>query len=277
MSDLITTALVRLDASLGDAKHDVIRALAGLVGDAGRAERRRAARQRRLRPRGRPPRPACPAASRSRTAGPTGVEEPTLAFARLDPDGRLRRQGRPGRPGLPDRRSRRRRRRPPADPHQAGARPGEAGLHRRAAPRRSPTRPSSTWSAASSASAPRPPPHLRPPLPPARLPRRRPRRPPSPEAGGRRRIVAVTACPTGIAHTYMAAEALRGRRRAGRRRHPGRDPGLGRVDPAGPRHHRRRRRGDLRRRRGRPRPRPVRRQAGRRLRRQARRSTTPTR
>ena len=33
---------------------------------------------------------------------------------------------------------------------------------------------------------------------------------PSSGAGGRRRIVAVTACPTGIAHTYMAAEALQG-------------------------------------------------------------------
>ena len=30
----------------------------------------------------------------------------------------------------------------------------------------------------------------------------------TPTAGGRRSLVAVTACPTGIAHTYMAAEAL---------------------------------------------------------------------
>ena len=29
-----------------------------------------------------------------------------------------------------------------------------------------------------------------------------------PASAARRRIVAVTACPTGIAHTYMAAEAL---------------------------------------------------------------------
>ena len=29
-----------------------------------------------------------------------------------------------------------------------------------------------------------------------------------PEVGGRRRLVAVTACPTGVAHTFMAAEAL---------------------------------------------------------------------
>jgi hypothetical protein len=36
MSDLITVALVRLDADLGTEKHDVIRALAGIVADAGR-------------------------------------------------------------------------------------------------------------------------------------------------------------------------------------------------------------------------------------------------
>ncbi|MFN3771247.1 MAG: fructose-specific PTS transporter subunit EIIC [Ectopseudomonas guguanensis] len=29
-----------------------------------------------------------------------------------------------------------------------------------------------------------------------------------PETGGRRRLVAITACPTGVAHTFMAAEAL---------------------------------------------------------------------
>ena len=38
MSDLITAALVRLDADLGTEKHDVIRALAGIVADAGRAD-----------------------------------------------------------------------------------------------------------------------------------------------------------------------------------------------------------------------------------------------
>ncbi|SDO88122.1 fructose-specific PTS transporter subunit EIIC [Ectopseudomonas guguanensis] len=30
----------------------------------------------------------------------------------------------------------------------------------------------------------------------------------APETGGRRRLVAITACPTGVAHTFMAAEAL---------------------------------------------------------------------
>ena len=42
-----------------------------------------------------------------------------------------------------------------------------------------------------------------------RGPRRQPRRPPpGRRPRGRRRLVAVTSCPTGIAHTYMAAEAL---------------------------------------------------------------------
>ena len=38
MTDLITSDLVRLDARLGSDKHEVIRALAQVVGDAGRAE-----------------------------------------------------------------------------------------------------------------------------------------------------------------------------------------------------------------------------------------------
>ena len=37
MTDLITADLVRLDADLGGDKHDVIRALAGVVSEAGRA------------------------------------------------------------------------------------------------------------------------------------------------------------------------------------------------------------------------------------------------
>ena len=87
----------------------------------------------------------------------------------------------------------------------------------------------------------------------------------------------MTACPTGIAHTYMAAEALEAAaERAGVDIHvetqgsagstplprdviAAADAVIFAVDV------------------GRPRPRPVRRQAGRRLRREARRSTTATR
>jgi PTS system fructose-specific IIC component len=84
MSDLITTALVRLDADLGSEKNDVIRSLAGLVAGAGRsADADRLAED---------------AISREGTAAtglPGGiaiphcrtaaVDEPTLAFARLSP------------------------------------------------------------------------------------------------------------------------------------------------------------------------------------------------
>jgi PTS system fructose-specific IIC component len=84
MSDLITADLVRLDADLGSEKQDVIRALARIVGDAGRA--------------GDPDQLAEDAITREGTAPTglpggiaiphcrtTGVTEPTLAFARLAP------------------------------------------------------------------------------------------------------------------------------------------------------------------------------------------------
>ena len=52
MSDLITTDLVRLDVDLGSDKHDVIRALAEVVGGRRPRHRRRPARRGRPRPRG---------------------------------------------------------------------------------------------------------------------------------------------------------------------------------------------------------------------------------
>ena len=128
------------------------------------------------------------------------------------PEGRLRRQGRPGRPRLPDRRPRRRRRHPPPAAHQARPGPGQAGVHRRAARRARRRRTSSTQV--------QPRPRRRTPRTGRGRRRRRrgssgraaARRPPAAAAaapsGGRRSLVAVTACPTGIAHTYMAAEAL---------------------------------------------------------------------
>src|SRR6188472_436742 len=84
MSDLITGALVRLDADLGAEKHDAIRALARIVSDAGRTSD--------------PDQLAADAIAREETA-PTGlaggiaiphcrtaaVAEPTLAFVRLSP------------------------------------------------------------------------------------------------------------------------------------------------------------------------------------------------
>jgi fructose PTS system EIIBC or EIIC component len=84
MSDLITSALVRLDADLGADKHDVIRALARVVSGAGRTTD--------------PDQLAADVIAREGTA-PTGlaggiaiphcrtaaVDEPTLAFVRLSP------------------------------------------------------------------------------------------------------------------------------------------------------------------------------------------------
>ena len=100
-----------------------------------------------------------------------------------------------------------------------------------------------------------------------RLPRRPPPAEPAPAAPpARRSLVAVTACPTGIAHTYMAAEALEA---AAAR--AGVDIAVETQGSAGstplPRDdHRQRRRRDLRRRRRGARPLPVRRQAARRVR-----------
>ena len=84
MTDLITPDLVRLDANLGDTKQAVIRSLAEIVADAGRshdAEQLAAdafAREE-TSATGLPGGIAIP---HCRTAG---VDEPTLAFARLEP------------------------------------------------------------------------------------------------------------------------------------------------------------------------------------------------
>src|SRR5262245_55956801 len=84
MAQMITENLVRLDAFLGSDKHGVIRALAGIVGDAGRATDVAQL--------------ADDALAREATAATglnggiaiphcrsAGVETPTLAFARLSP------------------------------------------------------------------------------------------------------------------------------------------------------------------------------------------------
>ncbi|MCW2792725.1 MAG: system D-fructose-specific component (F1P-forming), Frc family / system, partial [Nocardioides sp.] len=84
MSDLITTDLVRLDVDLGSDKHDVIRALAEVVSAAGRASDASqlaadALEREATSPTGLPGGIAIP---HCRT---TGVNEPTLVFARLSP------------------------------------------------------------------------------------------------------------------------------------------------------------------------------------------------
>jgi PTS system fructose-specific IIC component len=84
MSDLITTDLVRLDVDLGADKLDVIRSLADVVGSAGRATDvptlvEDALAREATSPTGLPGGIAIP---HCRTAG---VDQPTLAFARLSP------------------------------------------------------------------------------------------------------------------------------------------------------------------------------------------------
>ncbi|HEV2796318.1 MAG TPA: fructose-specific PTS transporter subunit EIIC, partial [Nocardioides sp.] len=84
MTDLITTDLVRLGASWGQDKHDVIRALAAVVDDSGRASDKDQLVE-----------DAFARESTSSTGLPggiaiphcrtSGVDTPTLAFARLDP------------------------------------------------------------------------------------------------------------------------------------------------------------------------------------------------
>jgi PTS system fructose-specific IIC component len=84
MSDLITTDLVRLDVNLGSDKYEVIRALAGIVSDAGRSTSveelvEDVLAREATSPTGLPGGIAIP---HCRT---TGVSEPTLVFARLRP------------------------------------------------------------------------------------------------------------------------------------------------------------------------------------------------
>ena len=141
MTDLITTDLVRLDADWGADKADVIRGLAAVVDDAGRADDVEQLDRGRVRPRGdlATGLPGGIAIPHCRT---TGVAEPTLAFARLDPPVDFGAKDGPAdlafliaapAGGDAD---------PPPAPHQAGPRAGEARLHRlpalgRRRPRRS--------------------------------------------------------------------------------------------------------------------------------------------
>jgi PTS system fructose-specific IIC component len=197
MADLISAGLVRLDADLGSEKHDVIRALAQVVADAGRATDRDQLvadlfERESKTGTGLPGGIAIP---HCRTAG---VAEPTLAFARLAPK------------------------------VDFGAKDGAADLvFLIAAPAggdnthlqlltklaRSLVKPSFT-DALRAAVSPEEVADLvtavvgEAPVPVPATPAASPARPAAPVEERRRSIVAVTACPTGIAHTYMAAEAL---------------------------------------------------------------------
>lgn len=213
MSDLITPDLVRLDAALGDTKQDVIRSLAAVVGDAGRATDvdqlvADAFAREETSATGLPGGIAIP---HCRT---TGVEEPTLAFARLSPGVDF---------GAKD---------GPADLAFLIAAPagGDADhLQILTQLARALVKPAFTDSLREAETVDdvvdlvrrelglsEPAPAAAPAAAAAATPTASAATPSDAPAGGapapgsdrRRSLVAVTACPTGIAHTYMAAEAL---------------------------------------------------------------------
>src|SRR3954454_5224735 len=194
MTDLIARELVRLDASLGADKQEVIRALARVVADAGRSAdadqlAADALTREETAPTGLPGGIAIP---HCRT---TGVEVPTLAFARLTP---------PVEFGAKD---------GPADLAFLIAAPaGGDATHLQLLTKlaRALVKRDFTDSLRAAATTPdevvalvlevvgdTPAAATAPAAPTADAP-----------ATGARSLVAVTACPTGIAHTYMAAEAL---------------------------------------------------------------------
>jgi PTS system fructose-specific IIC component len=192
MSELITPALVRLDAALGTDKDEVVRALAGVVRDSGRAGDVDQLIEDIL---------AREATSATGMTGgiaiphcrTTGVDAPTLAFARLSP------------------------------PVDFGAKDGPADLvFLIAAPEggdkthlqlltklaRSLVKPEFTDSLRSAGTAEEVVDlvgalFVAAPAVPAETTAA-----PAAATQARRSLVAVTACPTGIAHTYMAAESL---------------------------------------------------------------------
>jgi fructose PTS system EIIBC or EIIC component len=212
MPQLISSALVRLDAGLGHAKAEVIRALAGVVDEAGRADDVEQL--------------VADALAREETSATglaggiaiphcrtAGVSEPTLAFARLDP------------------------------PVAFGAKDGPADLvFLIAAPAggdsdhlqiltqlaRALVKPAFTQALREAESPdavvslvehelrlgatppPRPAVPASTPAAPAASPEQQAAPATAAVATERRSLVAVTACPTGIAHTYMAAESLEG-------------------------------------------------------------------
>src|SRR5947209_3575254 len=200
MSPLITTELVALDADLGGEKTDVIRRLAALVAGAGRATGAEALAADAMAREGQAATglPGGIAIPHCRSAA---VTEASLAFARLSP---------PVDFGAPD---------GPADLAFLIAAPAQGDadhLTLLTALARALVRPEFVTSLRSASSAEEvvrlvgevvsPAPAA--PAPAAAAPAAA--APAAAPAGGERRrsVVAVSACPTGIAHTYMAADKL---------------------------------------------------------------------
>ncbi len=191
MTQLITTDLVRLNADLGSDKESVIRSLAALVSGAARTSdvdglvRDALARE-----------ATSPTGLKGGIAIPhcrtTAVSEPTLAFARLSP---------PVDFGAKD---------GPADIAFLIAAPdGGDATHLTILTKlaRALVKPAFTDGLRSASSAEEVVALVDGVLNPEPAPTPAPAAAPTP-AAPRRSLVAVTACPTGIAHTYMAAEAL---------------------------------------------------------------------
>ncbi len=225
MSDLITPALVRLDAGLGEDKEAVIRALADVVRAAGRTSNSEQLVDDVLAREGTSATglPGGIAIPHCRTAA---VSEPTLAFARLSPGVDF---------GAKD---------GPADLAFLIAAPEGGGsehltilaqLARSLAKAdfttalRGAATPEDAAALINGAVAPAP--TAEPATPAAPAGKRAADVPVDSPSGASASLVAVTACPTGIAHTYMAAEALEAaaaragvaiQARRARRRWPGR-------------------------------------------------------
>jgi PTS system fructose-specific IIC component len=196
MSDLITTALVRLDADLGSEKNDVIRSLAGLVAGAGRSADADLLAEDAISREGTAATglPGGIAIPHCRTAA---VDEPTLAFARLSPKVEFGAKDGPAdlafliaAPAGGDathlqlltKLARALVKRDFTDSLRSAGSPEEVVRLVQDVLGESPA-PATAASASTAAAG-------------------------STGTAASRSLVAVTACPTGIAHTYMAAEAL---------------------------------------------------------------------
>ncbi len=225
MTDLITTRLVRLDAGWGEDKAEVIRGLAGVVDEASRADDvaqlvADAFAREETSSTGLPGGIAIP---HCRT---TGVSEPTLAFARLDPPVDFGAKDGPAdlafliaapaggdatqlqlltklarslvKPAFTDSL------RAASSPEEVVELIQHAIDARPATPAATPASGAPSGSASPAGASAQPAPGSGPDdsasVPAASSP--------EPSTDSRRSLVAVTACPTGIAHTYMAAEAL---------------------------------------------------------------------
>ncbi|WP_151081750.1 PTS fructose transporter subunit IIABC [Nocardioides cynanchi] len=192
MSDLITADLIRLDADLGSEKHDVIRALARIVGEAGRADDPDQLAEDAITREGTAPTglPGGIAIPHCRTAG---VAEPTLAFARLQP--RVEFGAKDG----------------PADLAFLIAAPaGGDATHLQLLTKlaRSLVKRDFVDSLRGASSAQEVVDLVMAAVGDQPAAAVAPGAAAGPAPSGGRSLVAVTACPTGIAHTYMAAEAL---------------------------------------------------------------------